>query len=91
MTCCAAPTTARPATPGRTLPGRLFGQTGLPRVRSPRVTRQQSRRAADRLAVAPALAEGFAARVLAHPGMPGADRECGEDDGQAGDQDAGPG
>jgi len=45
---------------------------------------------ADWLAVVLVPAEGFAARALAYPGMPGADRECGEADGQEGDEDAGP-
>ena len=38
----------------------------------------------------PALAEGFAAPALAHLGMPGADREPGEYDGQQGDKDTCP-
>jgi hypothetical protein len=51
-------------------------------VRSPRpmpgqraVLPKVTRSTGQALAVAPALADGFAARVLAHPGMPGADRE----------------
>jgi hypothetical protein len=41
---------------------------------------------AIRLTALAALADSFPARFLAHPGMPGADCEYGEDDGQAGDE-----